>query len=89
MPAIWRRLILKREEGVRKYSLIPADQEYDIVLTPGGSVAINHYQAAKAAYGVIPIIKKGGILILAAHNSDKEPIGKCVPAFTSTDANPA
>ena len=61
---------------LREYCLIPCELEYDIVLTPGGSVAINHYQAAKAAHGVIPIIKRGGIVILAAHNSDKEPVGK-------------
>jgi len=57
-------------------STIPVNREYDIVLTQGGSVATNHYQAAKAAYGVIPIIKRGGIVILVAHNSSEEPVGK-------------
>lgn len=61
---------------VKKYSIIPVDHEYDIVLTQGGSVAVNQYQAAKAAYGTLPIIKRGGMVILVAHNSDREPIGK-------------
>ena len=67
---------LEAVKEVKKYCIIPVDHEYDIVLTQGGSVAVNHYQAAKAAYGVVPIIKRGGIVILVAHNSDKEPIGK-------------
>ncbi len=67
---------LEAVKKIKKYSCIPVDHEYDIVLTQGGSVAVNHYQAAKAAYGVIPIIKRGGIVILVAHNSDKEPLGK-------------
>jgi len=67
---------LEAVKEVKKYCIIPVDYEYDIVLTQGGSVAVNHYQAAKAAYGVIPIIKRGGIVILVAHNGDKEPIGK-------------
>lgn len=67
---------LEAEKKLRGYCLIPVNHEYDIVLTHGGSVAINHYQAAKAAYGVIPIIKRGGIVIVAAHNSSEEPVGK-------------
>ena len=67
---------LEAVKEVKKYCIIPVDHEYDIVLTQGGSVAVNHYQAAKAAYGVVPIIKRDGIVILVAHNSDKEPIGK-------------
>lgn len=56
--------------------MISVDHEYDIVLTHGGSVAVNHYQAAKAAYGMMPIIKRGGTVILVANNSNEEPIGK-------------
>ena len=67
---------LEAVKKLRGYCLIPVNHEYDIVLTHGGSVAINHYQAAKAAYGVIPIIKRGGIVIVAAHNSSEEPVGK-------------
>jgi len=67
---------LEAVKRIKKYSLIPVSNEYDIVLTHGGSVAVNHYQTAKAAYGTLPIIKRGGIVILVAHNSDKEPVGK-------------
>jgi len=67
---------LEAFEMVKESSLIQVEHEYDIVLTQGGSVAINHYQSAKAACGVVPILKKGGIVILAAHNSDTEPVGK-------------
>jgi len=56
--------------------VVHCSHEYDIVLTQGGKVAVNHYQAAKAAYATIPIVKKGGIVILIAHNSDKNPVGK-------------
>jgi len=51
---------LEAVKKLEEYCLIPVEAEYDIVLTLGGSVAVNHYQTAKAAYGVIPIIKKGG-----------------------------
>ncbi|MCD6472131.1 nickel-dependent lactate racemase [Candidatus Aerophobetes bacterium] len=67
---------LEAVKRIKKYALIPVSNEYDIVLTQGGNVAVNHYQTAKAAYGTLPIIKRGGIVILVAHNSDKEPIGK-------------
>ncbi len=67
---------LRAVKRVKDYCVIPIDRQYDIVLTQGGRVAINHYQTAKAAYGTIPIIKKGGIVILVAHNSDKESVGK-------------
>lgn len=63
-------------EKLREFALIPVSHEYDLVLTQGGIVAINHYQAAKAACGVIPIIKRAGLVILAAHNSDRESVGK-------------
>lgn len=60
---------------MRGYTAIPIDQEYDIVLTHGGYVGRNHYQAAKAACGALPVVKTGGTLIVAANNRDKEPIG--------------
>ncbi|UCB44567.1 MAG: DUF2088 domain-containing protein [Spirochaetota bacterium] len=67
---------LKAVDKVKEYAVIPVEEEYDIVLTHGGRVAINHYQAAKAACCTIPIIKKGGTIILIAINDDPEPIGK-------------
>ena len=51
------------------------EREYDIILTHGGYVGRNHYQAVKAAHNALPAIAKGGILILATDNRDAEPIG--------------
>ncbi|MDI7260900.1 MAG: nickel-dependent lactate racemase [Thermodesulfobacteriota bacterium] len=60
---------------MKGYTVVPVDQEYDIVLTHGGYVGRNHYQTAKAACGAVPVVKKGGVLIVAADNRDQEPIG--------------
>jgi len=54
---------------------IPMEREADIVLTHGGYVGINHYQTAKAAVGAAPAVKQNGIMIIAAHNRDPQPIG--------------
>ena len=62
-------------ERVRGYVTIPLAHEYDIVLTHGGYVGRNHYQAVKAAYNALPAVRKGGVLIVAADNRDAEPIG--------------
>ena len=66
------------EEAVKKiktYVEIPLEEEFDIVLTPGGYVGRNHYQLAKAAVGALPAVKKNGTVILAADIQDPEPIG--------------
>ena len=62
-------------EMVHRHSLVRIEREYDVVLTHGGEVAVNHYQAVKAAHGSIPVVKQGGIVVLAAHNGDPEPVG--------------
>ncbi len=62
-------------EKVKTYVTIPVQEEFDIVLTHGGYVGRNHYQAAKAAVGALPAVKENGVLILAADNRDEEPIG--------------
>jgi len=52
------------------------EKPYDLVITHGGFVACNHYQAAKAgvaALGALP--PSGGSLVMVADNSDKEPVG--------------
>lgn len=67
---------LEATRRLKESSVILCQQEYDIILTQGGKVAVNHYQAAKAAYASVPAVKEGGIVILAAHNTDKEPVGK-------------
>ncbi len=63
-------------DAVRDASMIPCRHEYDVIVTHGGKAAVNHYQAAKAAYCTIPVIAEGGLVVLAAHNSDDEPVGK-------------
>ncbi len=60
---------------VRDYVSVPVEREYDIVLTHGGYVGRNHYQAVKAAHNALPAIRKGGTLIIATDNRDEDPIG--------------
>jgi len=68
-------ILQKAVEKIKTYVEIPVEEEFDIVLTHGGFVGRNHYQAAKAAVGALPAVKSGGVIILAADNRDEEPIG--------------
>ncbi len=65
----------KAVELVRRIVSIPVGREYDIVLTHGGYVGINHYQNAKAACNALPVVRKNGFVILAACERDADPIG--------------
>lgn len=65
----------KAVDKLKNFSLIHIKKEYDIVLTHGGKGAVNHYQSIKGAWGALPALKKGGQIILLAHNQDDEPIG--------------
>jgi nickel-dependent lactate racemase len=65
----------KAVELVRRVVAISVDREYDIVLTHGGYVGINHYQNAKAACNALPIVRENGFLVLAACERDEDPIG--------------
>lgn len=56
-------------------SIIPIPGEYDVVVTHAGFVGINHYQAAKAAVEASRAVRAGGTLILAANNTDRNPVG--------------
>jgi nickel-dependent lactate racemase len=60
---------------IKTYVEIPVAEEFDIVLTHGGYVGRNHYQTAKAGVGALPAVKTNGVIIIAADNHDKEPIG--------------
>jgi len=60
---------------IRDTVRVPVEREYDIVLTHGGYVGRNHYQAVKAAHNALPAIRKGGTLIVATDNRDRDPIG--------------
>jgi len=60
---------------LKSYVGIPLTHQYDLVITHGGFVAVNHYQAAKAAVASLGALKAGGGLILIANNSDPNPVG--------------
>jgi nickel-dependent lactate racemase len=60
---------------LREIVAIPVERPFDVVLTHGGYVGINHYQNAKAAVNALPIVREGGIIILAACERDLDPIG--------------
>ncbi len=60
---------------LRTYASIPFQKKYDLVISHAGFVGVNHYQAAKGALVCVPVIKEQGICILAAHHTDKDPIG--------------
>ena len=67
---------MKAFEMIKGYAEIPLKEEFDIVLTHGGYVGRDHYQTAKAGVGALPVVKEGGIIIIAANNRDViAPIG--------------
>ena len=65
----------KAFERVFGYVSIPIAKPYDIVVTHAGFVGVNHYQAAKVAVASIPALKPNGKLIIAANNTDPDPVG--------------
>ena len=65
----------KAVELLRSIVAIPVEREYEVVLTHGGYVGINHYQNAKAAVNALPVVTEGGFIILAACERDEDPIG--------------
>jgi hypothetical protein len=65
----------KAVELLRRIVAIPVEREFDVVLTHGGYVGINHYQVAKAAVNALPVVKEGGIIVLAGCERDDDPIG--------------
>ncbi len=65
----------KAVEQVTQYAAIPVERTYDLVITHAGFVGINHYQAAKAGVAASRILKPGGTLIMAANNTDSDPVG--------------
>ena len=60
---------------VMEMNAIPIEREYDMVVTHAGFVGINHYQTAKACVEGVKAVKTGGHLIIAANNTDRDPIG--------------
>jgi nickel-dependent lactate racemase len=70
-----RQAHAKAVQLLKSVVAIPLEREYDVVLTHGGYVGINHYQNAKAAVGAMPVVKPGGVIILAACERDDDPVG--------------
>jgi nickel-dependent lactate racemase len=66
---------LKAYEFLKSYATIKVDKEYDVVITHGGYVGINHYQGVKAGLAALPAIRKGGTLIVAVAATDSDPVG--------------
>lgn len=58
-----------------EYTTISIEHEYDLVVTHGGFVGLNHYQTAKAAVGAALAVKPGGKMIIAADITDLDPVG--------------
>jgi nickel-dependent lactate racemase len=60
---------------IREYVVVPLERRYDLVIIPGGFVAVNHYQAAKAAIEASRAVKLGGMIVLVARHTDPDPVG--------------
>jgi hypothetical protein len=62
-------------EHVRSFVQIPLEHEYDVVVTHGGLVGINHYQAEKAAEVAAKAVRDGGYLVVVADTTEPDPVG--------------
>jgi hypothetical protein len=69
------RAHLEAYDRLKTYAGIPVDRRYDLVITHGGFVGINHYQAAKGGLVCVPVLEPGGVCILAGIHPDTDPIG--------------
>lgn len=64
----WRRAFEQATASLADAVRVPVAQPYEILVTVDAT--INHYQAAKAAIGALPVLVDGGTLIQIAHSSD-------------------
>jgi lactate racemase len=62
-------------EHLRTFAQIPLGREYDVVVTHGGLVGINHYQAEKGADIGARAAKEGGYVILVADTTESDTVG--------------
>ncbi len=62
-------------QELREFVTIPVDHRYDMVITHGGFVGINHYQAAKAGVTAATLVRSKGRIVIVADNSDTDPVG--------------
>ncbi len=71
MQAVHREAV----EHLRSFAEIRLDRRYDIVITHGARVGINHYQVSKAMGSAAPAVREGGYLVVAADTTDSDPVG--------------
>lgn len=64
----WQQAFLHATETLSAAVRVPVQEPYDVLVTIDPT--INHYQAAKAAVGALPILADGGTLIQIANSSD-------------------
>lgn len=64
----WQQAFVSATETLADAVRVPVQDPYDVLVTIDAT--INHYQAAKAAVGALPILAPGGKLIQIANSSD-------------------
>jgi hypothetical protein len=62
-------------DHLRSFSQLPLDRLYDVVVTHGGHVGVNHYQVAKAACVAARAVREGGYLVVVADTTEPDPVG--------------
>lgn len=62
-------------DHLRGFSQLHLDRLYDVVVTHGGLVGVNHYQVAKAASVAARAVRRGGFLVIVADTTEPDPIG--------------
>jgi nickel-dependent lactate racemase len=64
----WRLAFARATASLAEAVRVPVPEPYEVLLTIDAT--INHYQAAKAAVGALPILVDGGTVIQVANSSD-------------------
>lgn len=66
----------KAVDFLKEQVISKCPQQYDVVVTHGGFVGVNHYQCAKCGVASLGILKEGGYLVILADTTDqKNPVG--------------
>jgi nickel-dependent lactate racemase len=64
----WRLAFEQATASLAEAVSVPVSEPYEVLITIDST--INHYQAAKAAVGALPILSDGGTLVQIANSSD-------------------
>jgi lactate racemase len=64
----WRLAFARATASLAESVRVPVRAPYEVIITVDAT--INHYQAAKAAVGALPILVEGGTLLQIANSSD-------------------